>query len=136
METLLTLLKIIIEVIIGLMIIGVPIFRITLDDYDIRYFRLIPLLKPTIHYKVKHYRKIITVNFNNEPSEFRDEYMICRSIPLFIFYKDYLKFNTCYSDKELKWVEKDKGFVFKTEEDANNLLEDMKNNPNNYQFYV
>ncbi len=136
METLLTFLEIIIVVIIGLIVIGIPIFRITLDDYDIRYFRLISLLKPTIHYEVKHYRKTITVNFNNEPSEVKDEYMICRSIPLFIFYKDYLKFSTCYSDKELQWVEKYKGFVFKTEKDANDLLEDMKNNPNNYQFYV
>lgn len=136
METLLTLLEIIIIVIIGLIVIGVPFFRMTLDDYDIRYFRLIPLFKPTIYYEVKHYKKIITVNFNNEPSEVKDEYMICRSIPLFIFYKDYLKFSTCYSNKELQWVEKDKGFVFKTEEEANDLLEDMKNNPEKYQFYV
>lgn len=130
METFLTLLEIIIVIIIGLIVIGIPIFRMTLDDYDIRYFRLIPLFKPTIHYEVEHRRKVITVNFNNEPSKFKDEYMIRRSIPLFIFYKDYLDRNY------LRWVEKYKGTVFEDEKEANNLLEDMKNNPDKYQFYV
>lgn len=130
MGTLLTLLEIIIVIIIGAIVIVIPIFRLTLDDYDIRYFRLIPLLKPTIHYEIEHRRKVITVNFNNEPSRFKDEYMISRSIPLFIFYKDYLDCDN------LRWVEKYKGTVFFKEKEANDLLEDMKNNPDKYQFYV
>lgn len=125
-------------VIIIVLLILLLITREIADGSTIRPF--IPLIKSTIKYKIEIDRKIISVNINNEVIKFRDEIRICRSIPLFFFYKDYLKVNYNYSKTtiyDLHWRRsKIDSTVFDDEKEAQDLLDDIKNNPNKYQFYV
>lgn len=121
-----------------LLLSAIVILRIVADDSIVR----LPLFRFITKYGIETNKVIISVSFDNKVViKSREEHLIYRSIPLFLFYKDYLKVEyKAYSNKDiigLSWERsKDYSTAFSTEEKAKNFLEDMKNNPKKYQFYV